>query len=731
MTELSPGMNQSAPSCPICKSRDTPPLYDVAGYSLRRCRDCATDFVHPALSAAQMSAFYDREDWFEGGEKGGYDSYDIQTDPAPGWLVDMLDTMSHSGRTLRILDVGSAYGTHLAVAQTKGWECFGMEPSLHARTICKERHPGVHVVETLDDVPGGAFDLILLLDVIEHLADPYETFFKLFGIGAIDPSTRVAMTTPNARSASALRGGAEWAYCHPPSHLVLYSGASFDALLRTLRFVDIAIKGQYSIADMGNETLPRGEPEDPNVELVGFEGLLVTASGSDFAEFMHERYVPGTYNEITEYEHLPRYEVALAHCAGKRVLDFGCGTGYGAARLADVAAEVVGADLSQGALSFARQTHCRPNLKFERSADLGAGFAAASFDTIVCFEVIEHLAKDDQDRLLQNFSRLLKPSGTAIISTPNPKITSLYDPNPYHIHEMDAEEFNRCVLQFFAHVALVEQRINAAITFSGRGEYGGEAALRALRKAADCDTEAAAYIAFASHEPLQSIPPSVFVDRTRDLVAQTVRAIRMRGALTHSAYRVEKLEHRAAESSAAGSPNPVRLEQSEEKSRQEKAGTDAARLAYFELARAAGPATTLIAGGHFDVDHYAARAGLPVDDEAFCAQHYLLLGEKQGLAPSGVFDPQYYLAENADVREAEMNALLHYTLYGRFEKRLPQASEPVEAEAPVATSNASSTTTEVAPQRVEELSVALHVKPDQPDEADRPDDEPASPSGIA
>ena len=75
---------------------------------------------------------------------------------------------------------------------------------------------------------------------------------------------------------------------------------------------------------------------------------------------MQERYVPGTWSRLAAYEHLPRYALARQLANGTRVLDFGCGTGYGAASLAEVAESVVGIDIDAGVIEWSN-THRNPN----------------------------------------------------------------------------------------------------------------------------------------------------------------------------------------------------------------------------------------------------------------------------------------------------------------------------------------------------------------------------------
>src|SRR5688500_15232961 len=68
-----------------------------------------------------------------------------------------------------------------------------------------------------------------------------------------------------------------------------------------------------------------------------------------------ERFVPGTHRgELMEAEHYARYFWASALVAGRRVLDAGCGVGYGSRLLHGAgAAEVVGLDVSADAIQAA------------------------------------------------------------------------------------------------------------------------------------------------------------------------------------------------------------------------------------------------------------------------------------------------------------------------------------------------------------------------------------------
>ena len=449
-------------------------------------------------SACELKRYYDRREWFEGGEPGGYQNYDKQTE----WSLDLVTSLLAEfpgGAERSVLDIGCGYGTHLALAAERGWKCFGVEPSNHARGIAKQRLGGrAFVVEDTAELIPHEFDLVLILDTIEHLPSPYALLYSLFSIGAITAKTRVVISTPNAGSADAKRDPATWAYRHPPSHLVYYSERALTYLLQHLHFTTIDIRGTG--------------PDNA--------GLLASASGSDFTDFMRERYVPGTWSKIAEYEHVPRYALAKDVVKGKTVLDFGCGTGYGAAKLATQAASVTGLDIDTAAIRWASATHRNDNLKFVCLADLGASLTAASFDVVTCFEMIEHVDHATQKALIASFARLLKPDGVMLISTPNPETTKLYGANPYHIREMNEAELHDLVSPHFSAVQILRQHVRAGVTF----ELGdNNAALRSSFISEAHSTSPDTALAFIAVCGQASLAPhqlaSVFFDRGVDYIS--------------------------------------------------------------------------------------------------------------------------------------------------------------------------------------------------------------------
>jgi SAM-dependent methyltransferase len=241
------------------------------------------------------------------------------------------------------------------------------------------------------------------------------------------------------------------------------------------------------------------------------------------SEFTGERVIPGEVNPDLWAEHLARYLFAARYAAGRRVLDIGCGTGYGTAELAARAAQATGVDNSPEALVYARDHFTAPNLTFLDGAAVALPVADSSFDLVVAFEVIEHL--DNWRTLLTEAKRVLAPSGLFIVSTPN---TLYYSesrgssgPNPFHVHEFEFAEFSQELRAEFGTVAVLAQNRTECFAFQD-WQTGGAAAGFAQSGAGNPD-EAHFFIALCGALPAS--PSFIYVPSGTNLLRERERHI--------------------------------------------------------------------------------------------------------------------------------------------------------------------------------------------------------------
>lgn len=238
-------------------------------------------------------------------------------------------------------------------------------------------------------------------------------------------------------------------------------------------------------------------------------------------EFTGERVIPGEVDADLWNEHFARYAFAVRFAADKRVLDAGCGTGYGSAELARLARAVTGIDLASEAVEWAGERYAAANVTFSQASCIALPFAAGSFDLVVAFEVIEHLA--DWPRLLDEARRVLAPGGRLVVSTPN---KSFYaetrrhsGPNPYHEHEFEYGEFRDALARVFPHVAMFVEDHVQGVAFHPVARDGAAAETR-VEGDGSVPEESTFFIAVCSDEPVQAGGTFFFVPRTANLLRE-------------------------------------------------------------------------------------------------------------------------------------------------------------------------------------------------------------------
>ncbi|MFC1511038.1 class I SAM-dependent methyltransferase [Candidatus Margulisiibacteriota bacterium] len=143
---------------------------------------------------------------------------------------------------------------------------------------------------------------------------------------------------------------------------------------------------------------------------------------------------------------------------GKIVLDLGCGACGGCWILAQEASRVVGVDIAAEAIDYCAKNWPKDNISYLTADALTLPFSDKYFDTVVSFEVIEHI--DAYQKYLTEVNRVLRPDGVFILSTPNRTIVSPNGTlsNLSHVREFNAKEFKDILLSQFSRVTIYGQR---------------------------------------------------------------------------------------------------------------------------------------------------------------------------------------------------------------------------------------------------------------------------------
>jgi len=130
------------------------------------------------------------------------------------------------------------------------------------------------------------------------------------------------------------------------------------------------------------------------------------------------------------------------------LLELGCGEGRGVELLAPNADSYMGIDKIEGIITKLQQKH--QDHKFLSGVFPPFPFEDNQFDTIVSFQVIEHVKQDEA--FIREIFRTLKPGGSALITTPNIKMT--LSRNPWHEREYTAEQLIKLCEKYFKKIEM-------------------------------------------------------------------------------------------------------------------------------------------------------------------------------------------------------------------------------------------------------------------------------------
>ena len=210
--------------CIVCgargRSRPLPALPWVA-----RCDTCGLVFADPQPSDAELESIYDQHYYEQFGFVEGPESSDealARTKKATyaRMLARALPQVRSGGR--RLLDVGCGLGFSLLAARNAGMDATGLDPLAPAEP---DARPGRTIIrgELESFVPDTAFDVISLVDVIEHVRDPVATIRRASALLA--PGGVLLLATNDSSSLGARLLGARWTHFHR-AHLWFFTPRS-------------------------------------------------------------------------------------------------------------------------------------------------------------------------------------------------------------------------------------------------------------------------------------------------------------------------------------------------------------------------------------------------------------------------------------------------------------------------------------------------------------------------
>jgi SAM-dependent methyltransferase len=217
----------SAWACPLCGSPSRR-RFARHGIWVRDCTQCAHRFAEVVPAPDHVDAMYG-DAYFEGGG-AGYADYRRAAVLLREQGRRYGEIVARHRAPGRMLDVGAAAGFMLQGFHDAGWAGCGIEPNARMARFAREQLALDVACGIAEDIRSGqAFDLVAMIQVMAHFADPVQVLSKV--AAATAPDGWWLIETWDCTSLSARVLGRRWHEYSPPTVLHWFSRARLTALV--------------------------------------------------------------------------------------------------------------------------------------------------------------------------------------------------------------------------------------------------------------------------------------------------------------------------------------------------------------------------------------------------------------------------------------------------------------------------------------------------------------------
>ncbi len=221
-------------TCLLCNSNETY-RFKVGEIGLVGCHDCTGAFLEDIPTEQVLDTYYQTEYQITSADYLEAEKRRMFRLPEQVKLVAQLSQRIPPPGT--VLDIGCDKGYFLDEMRRLNYTVRGVEPSQNAREYC--RRIGIDTVAALDEVDG-AFDIITMWHVLEHVADPQS--FLATVLNHLNPGGLLAVRVPDFACFWRKVFRRRWIWFQPENHYAHYSDLALAKVLESSGFENISVE---------------------------------------------------------------------------------------------------------------------------------------------------------------------------------------------------------------------------------------------------------------------------------------------------------------------------------------------------------------------------------------------------------------------------------------------------------------------------------------------------------
>ena len=275
-------------TCPLCGHFEFKKVFTKFSLSVVRCQQCSLLFTNPRLIEAKIMSRYSDDYFFKEylpvleASLNGSDLTPIKNQFR--LFLQIIERFYMPGK--KLLEIGCGAGFFLYFAREAGWQVEGIEYIDVAAKYARDKFDlNVQQGKFEEFSFHEEFDLIALLETLEHLREPCLSLKKIYRW--LKPGGILLLSTPDYQSLSRFFLGINWAVLSPADHLFYFTRDTINRLLKASGF---EIIGLESFADFN----PRATHVPQSIRCSFYSFLAKHLNQSKLISKMRER----AFNEL-------------------------------------------------------------------------------------------------------------------------------------------------------------------------------------------------------------------------------------------------------------------------------------------------------------------------------------------------------------------------------------------------------------------------------------------------